>query len=211
MNNKIKQALLILKKNPYRFLILIAKNIFGLKTTSSYRYSTYAEINLLQKYARGSKIGIIEIGTLDGGTIREVALCTNVPIFSIDPLIPDSMDQNLIGTKEKILKNMSFYKKFTFIHDYSFNTVKKFTDRFDLIWIDGDHNYDGCKKDFDDWFPLLEKGGYVLFHDSAPVISVTSNYKGYDGPIRVCSELKNDPRVTFIECVDSISVFKKNA
>jgi hypothetical protein len=207
--NKIKQIFLIAYKDPRRLINLLSKRIYKNKEDYSYRYSTDNEIVLLQKYARKVKYGIVEIGTLDGGTIREVALCAKVPIFSIDPIIPDSMDNNLIGTREKILKNMSFYKKFTFIQDYSFNVVKSFRDRFDMIWIDGDHTYEGCKKDFEDWYPLLETNGFLMFHDSAPVKSKGDSHMGYAGPIKLVNELKQYSKLKFLECVDSITVFKK--
>ena len=38
--------------------------------------------------------------------------------------------------------------------------------RFDLLFIDGDHSYDGCMRDAENWFPLLEPGGHVIFHDA---------------------------------------------
>ncbi len=38
-------------------------------------------------------------------------------------------------------------------------------DKFDFIFIDGDHSYEGVKKDFEMYTPFLKKGGYVGFHD----------------------------------------------
>jgi predicted O-methyltransferase YrrM len=35
----------------------------------------------------------------------------------------------------------------------------------DLLFIDGDHNYDGVKKDFEMYSPLVTKGGTIAFHD----------------------------------------------
>jgi len=35
----------------------------------------------------------------------------------------------------------------------------------DLIFIDGDHSYDGCRGDIEAWTPFLRKGGIVAFHD----------------------------------------------
>lgn len=43
----------------------------------------------------------------------------------------------------------------------SFNNSKK----YQAILIDGDHSYDGVKKDFDLYSPLLANGGYIIFHD----------------------------------------------
>ncbi|MFZ6012191.1 MAG: class I SAM-dependent methyltransferase [Bacteroidota bacterium] len=35
----------------------------------------------------------------------------------------------------------------------------------DFLFIDGDHSYDGVKKDFELYSPLVRKGGLVAFHD----------------------------------------------
>jgi predicted O-methyltransferase YrrM len=35
-----------------------------------------------------------------------------------------------------------------------------------LLWIDGDHGYRAVARDFDQWFPLLETGGWLAFHDT---------------------------------------------
>ncbi len=36
---------------------------------------------------------------------------------------------------------------------------------FDMIYIDGDHSYDGCKKDLDVALKKVKKGGYIMGHD----------------------------------------------
>jgi predicted O-methyltransferase YrrM len=38
----------------------------------------------------------------------------------------------------------------------------------DVLFIDGDHTYDGVKRDFDLYSPLVRKGGIVAFHDIVP-------------------------------------------
>jgi predicted O-methyltransferase YrrM len=37
----------------------------------------------------------------------------------------------------------------------------------DVLFIDGDHSYEGVKKDFEMYSPLVRKGGIVAFHDVA--------------------------------------------
>jgi predicted O-methyltransferase YrrM len=45
-------------------------------------------------------------------------------------------------------------------------TLKKVSDRkYDLLFIDGDHSFEGVKKDFEMYSPLVRKGGLVAFHD----------------------------------------------
>ena len=38
----------------------------------------------------------------------------------------------------------------------------------DLLFIDGDHAYEGVKRDFELYSPLVRRGGIVAFHDIVP-------------------------------------------
>ena len=40
--------------------------------------------------------------------------------------------------------------------------------RLDLLFIDGDHSYDGVRRDFEMYSPLARKGGVIAFHDIVP-------------------------------------------
>ncbi len=178
------------------------------------KYTTDAEAILLTRYSNQSKIGIIEIGVLDGETTKCMSQGSNAPIYGIDPIIPDSMDINLIGSEQLILNNMKHYSKFKLYKDYSFNVVKDWNHKFDFIFIDGDHKYESVKKDFLDWFPLLDEDGYIAFHDSGPVTSTSASFKGWPGCIQMVNEIKEGlhfkDKITWIENIDTINVFKKN-
>lgn len=39
----------------------------------------------------------------------------------------------------------------------------------DLLFLDGDHTYEGVKQDFQLYSPLVRSGGLVAFHDIVPV------------------------------------------
>lgn len=173
------------------------------------RWTTDIERDLLQEYAKKAQIGIIEIGILDGKTTKEMAEVASVPIYGIDPLIPDSMNKRLIGTEEKVLSNLAFYDKFHFIKDFSYNVASGWDKPFDFIFIDGDHTYDAVKRDFEDWYPLIMQGGYIAFHDSAEVTTIEDVFPGWPGCVKLMAEIKNDERVRFVEVKDSISVFQK--
>jgi 23S rRNA U2552 (ribose-2'-O)-methylase RlmE/FtsJ len=34
-----------------------------------------------------------------------------------------------------------------------------------VLFVDGDHSYQGCKKDIEIWFPKMKRNGTMLFHD----------------------------------------------
>lgn len=48
------------------------------------------------------------------------------------------------------------------------NKIKQFCPEYDLIFIDGDHSYEGVKKDFYLYKDLLSTRGYIIFHDIDP-------------------------------------------
>jgi predicted O-methyltransferase YrrM len=46
--------------------------------------------------------------------------------------------------------------------------VREFCPQYDLIFIDGDHSYDGVRRDFELYQELLSPRGYIVFHDIDP-------------------------------------------
>lgn len=56
--------------------------------------------------------------------------------------------------------------------------VQEFCPKYDLIFIDGDHSYDGVRKDFELYKGLLSDRGYVVFHDIDPDHVFADNYGG---------------------------------
>lgn len=56
-------------------------------------------------------------------------------------------------------------KKVNFIHAASNDAVKRWTLPIDVLFIDGDHTYEGVKDDWDNFSPFVKPGGVVYFHD----------------------------------------------
>lgn len=53
-----------------------------------------------------------------------------------------------------------------FIHEDSPDIGNRWIDPLiDVLFIDGDHTYEGCKADIDAWYPHMAKDGVMLFHD----------------------------------------------
>jgi predicted O-methyltransferase YrrM len=38
-------------------------------------------------------------------------------------------------------------------------------EKVDFLFVDGDHTYEGVKRDFEMYSPLVRKGGIIAFHD----------------------------------------------
>lgn len=64
-----------------------------------------------------------------------------------------------------------------FIQKESNEAVKNWTLPIKILFIDGDHTYEGCKDDWNNFSPFIVKGGWVFFHDadatSPGVVKVT--------------------------------------
>lgn len=46
--------------------------------------------------------------------------------------------------------------------------VKNWTEGISLLWIDGDHSYDGVAADLQCWLPFVSDGGIVILDDHSP-------------------------------------------
>lgn len=57
----------------------------------------------------------------------------------------------------------------------------------DVLFIDGDHTYEGCKMDYDMYSPLVRKGGIIAIHD----INMKLDPKEAN-PIKKCGEYWDD-------------------
>jgi predicted O-methyltransferase YrrM len=82
-----------------------------------------------------------------------------IPICSIDlaPRDDDRLRQffleNKVGENVELIIGDSHRDSFVQIGQY------------DLLFIDGDHSYDGCLADLESFFPSLVGGGHLLLHD----------------------------------------------
>ena len=165
------------------------------------------EIKVQKDIARSCEFGIIELGVLFGDTTKSICEANpDIPVFGIDPIIPDSMNDQLIGSLDRIANNTRDCPNFVFINDYSYNVIKYFEDRFDYIFIDASHHYKDVKQDFQQWFEKLEKGGCISFHDSG---CTRGGPPEFADPSRLTDELIQDDRLEYVLTVCSLTIFRK--
>lgn len=118
------------------------------------------EIWYLFMLASKAKLGIIETGRFNGGSVVVMSCAnSNVPIFSID-IAP----QNDTRLKE-ILSVLQVGSNVQLITGDSQKTKYQQITPVDLLFIDGDHTYDGCMNDLKNWYDMLVEGGHVVLHD----------------------------------------------
>ena len=124
--------------------------------------------------AANSPKRVLEIGTFQGGTLCVLArlAASRATIISID--LPGGQ----FGGGQTRLRSLlyrTFGKLFQRMHlirgdshaTEVYARVKHITRSLDVLFIDGDHSYEGVKRDFLLYAPLVRPGGIVFFHDIA--------------------------------------------
>ncbi|MEM0085026.1 MAG: class I SAM-dependent methyltransferase [Candidatus Methanomethylicia archaeon] len=118
---------------------------------------------------------IVEIGTAGGGTLFLFAQVARSDALLISIDLPGGQ----FGGGYPAWK-IPFYKSFARYatqriellraDSHDLNTLEKVKEilgdaQLDFLFIDGDHTYEGVKKDFEMYSPLIRKGGIIAFHD----------------------------------------------
>lgn len=112
-----------------------------------------------------------EVGCLVGWT--HFYLLENLPsikLYAVDNWLSDSGSDhysNQDKNKEVFYQGAAkFGDRCTILEMDSISAAKKVPDEsLDFIFIDGDHSYEGCKKDILAWLPKIKKTGWLLGHD----------------------------------------------
>ena len=122
---------------------------------------------------------VVEIGTRMGGTLFLFAKVStqDSTIVSID--FPDGHGGGYPKSREGFYK--SFAQPNQQIHLLKADSHALVTSSqlksilrgqpIDLLFLDGDHSYEGVKMDYEMYSPLVRPGGLVAFHDNKPTKS----------------------------------------
>lgn len=116
----------------------------------------------------------MEIGTFGGGsflTLCEVAN-NNAVLIAMDnvakPYNDSELKKETLESFGKFNQQIYFYKGDS--HEkvavnWTQNILQN--SQLDYLFIDGDHSYDGVKKDFNNFSPFVRQGGIIMLHDIA--------------------------------------------
>jgi cephalosporin hydroxylase len=113
-----------------------------------------------------NEINYLEIGCYAGASSCLMIQRPNTNVFAIDIGYPVNK-QSVLMNINKLNKNHNYFE---YIQGYSndnivLNRVKEIKNGIDILFIDGDHSYDGVLSDFNLYSGFVNNGGYIIFDD----------------------------------------------
>ena len=134
--------------------------------------------------------GILEIGSFKGRSTsilaRAAALADGETIHAVDPMTaPSETDPDLRGAKDSLsdfrrnIETMGVSDRVELHQTFSYELAKTWDKPLRLLWIDGDHTYEGTRLDIEGFGPHLVDKGIVAMHDVL---------HEFDGGVRVMME-----------------------
>ena len=122
-------------------------------------------LSLLDKLQEIHPVTVGEIGTFRCGNLFLLSntICSIHKIIAVDMLF---RNKGLFNSLRNKVTDITFIEGFS----TSTRTVKNVgkalgNSKFDFLFIDGDHSYDGVKSDFLNYRKFVKNGGLVAFHD----------------------------------------------
>ena len=156
----------------------------------------FDEAALLFGLARDAQCGpFVEIGRFKGGSTITfaTALPDGIELWSYDlhvALRPDMPGAELDAELADALSRYGLAHKVHLVVGDS-RKVEPPAERIELLFIDGDHSYEGAKADYERWNELVQPGGHLLFHDA---VDAGDYGNVYPGVARAVAEVDSDPR-----------------
>ena len=132
----------------------------------------------------------LELGVANGGSffVNSIFLQnTATTLHCVDNLSYEGthveQTESKILSKVNKLKKMFPHKDVKFFNSSTDLFFKNNNNKYDCIFIDADHTYEGVKKDFENSLDCLNENGFLIFHDIANTDT---------GVAKLWSEIKNN-------------------
>jgi predicted O-methyltransferase YrrM len=143
----------------------------------------FDEAALLYHLARDVQQGpVAEIGRFKGGStfIFATALPEGVELWSYDfhvALRPDMPGERLDEELRAALDRYDLARKVRLLVADS-RTAEPPPEPLELLFVDGDHSYEGAKADLERWGAFVRPGGHLLLHDAVDSGGYGNHYPG---------------------------------
>ncbi len=119
---------------------------------------------------------VIEVGSFRGRSTVALGLGSleghQVPVYAIEPhepfegILGGQFGPEYCAAFYKAMLETSCYQIVRLVNLSSEQVSSNWQRPVGLLWIDGDHSYEGVKRDFDCWRPHLTSNATVAFDDS---------------------------------------------
>lgn len=169
-----------------------------------------SEQETLLRYASAAKL-IVEIGVFEGVNTLNFALNSafDTRILAVDPFFKGTLGINygeLIA--KRLWRKWNVADKIQVVKGLSWNVLDRIPDNIDFVFIDGDHSYEGVKRDFQDYSKKLSDEGVIALHDAR---IFEGGWTKHDwGPVVLVDQLiRSSNDWIIIEEVDSLVMVKK--
>ena len=174
--------------------------------------TTAEERNALARYAQG-RTAIVEIGVWHGVTtaVLRRAMRDDGVLWAVDPFpagrLGFSLQKPIAEAEVRRVRNGAVRWIRTSGQSAALEYARERREHVALIFIDGDHSYEGLRGDWLAWKPLVAAGGLVCLHDSR---STAARDISTAGSVRATNEIVlRDPDFELVEQVDSLTVVRK--
>ena len=154
---------------------------------------------------------IVEIGRYKGGTtlLLAAAMPPDGDFWSIDlakkeARMPEYMNRSYDDMLSEQLHRLEFEHVHLLVGDS--RTIEVDTGEVDLVFIDGDHTYEGVKNDFERFGRRVRVGGAVVFDDAFS----TAYFKGHVDEVgRLIREICAEDEFELVQGVDRLAHLRR--
>lgn len=174
----------------------IRKEIYKLLNIGIVKRFPRHSVRFAKQYFNGKEITVIEVGTFWGYNAKSILSELNIKkIYLVDPYKfysgKDGKDEGLLSKARKFAHNKlnNYINKIYWIEKKS-DEATHILPKVNFIYIDGDHSKEQVKRDMENYFKLLKKGGVMGGHD------ITSPYGVQEAFVEFCYENKLKPHIT---------------
>jgi predicted O-methyltransferase YrrM len=115
---------------------------------------------------------LLEIGSYLGASSCFLAAAAleirggGVTVHCVDTWQNEGMSEGKRDTWSEFQNNTTRYQSVIVPHrGRSVDTAMNFNHQIDLLFIDGDHSYEGCRIDVESWLSHVKSGGLIIMHD----------------------------------------------
>lgn len=183
--------------------------LHALRVFKAHSQTNALELACLARHAQGHHLAL-EIGSYMGVSARVIttALAANAKLYCVDPWEIHHGKENPCWTIcKRELRRHSVLDRVVFLQGFSYEMESAMPEGFDFIFVDGDHTYEGMKRDWDIVLRRLLPGGILCLHDTT--VPEAEPYRQF-GTVTFFDEVvRHHQEFEWLECCYSMNVLRR--